>query len=54
MLATETHQARAITVSGWRVDIWTKDLPPEIPPPCWDTRPIDANRAMAATRAMCG
>jgi hypothetical protein len=28
--------------------------PPEIPPPVWDARPIDADRAMAAVRAMCG
>lgn len=28
--------------------------PPEIPPPCWDDREIDAEKAMAAVRAMCG
>lgn len=27
---------------------------PEVPPPVWDDRPIDADRAMAAVRAMCG
>lgn len=26
--------------------------PPEIPPPCWDARPIDADRAIAAVRDM--
>lgn len=26
--------------------------PPEIPPPIWDTRPIDSDRCMAAVRAM--
>lgn len=28
--------------------------PPEVPPPCWDNRPIDCDRAMEAVRAMCG
>lgn len=27
--------------------------PPEVPPPCWDGRPIDADRCHEATRAMC-
>jgi len=26
---------------------------PEVPPPVWDTRPIDAERAISAVRAMC-
>lgn len=26
---------------------------PEVPPPVWDDRPIDPDRAMAAVRAMC-
>lgn len=26
---------------------------PEIPPPCWDERPIDAQRCLDAMRAMC-
>lgn len=28
--------------------------PPECPPPVWDSRPIDAEQAMAAVRAMSG
>ena len=28
--------------------------PPEIPPPCWDAMPVDADKAMAAVRALCG
>jgi len=27
---------------------------PEIPPPIWDSRPIDAERCVAATKALCG
>ena len=27
---------------------------PEIPPPCWDDRKIDAQRCIEAMRAMCG
>lgn len=27
---------------------------PEIPPPCWDQRPIDSEKAIQAVRAMCG
>jgi hypothetical protein len=27
---------------------------PEVPPPVWDDRPIDADRAMAAVRALSG
>lgn len=28
--------------------------PPEIPPPCWDSRAIDPEACAAATRALCG
>ena len=39
------------------VSTWTQ-IPqilnvPEVPPPCWDERPIDADRCWAATLAMC-
>jgi hypothetical protein len=27
---------------------------PEIPPPIWDSRPIDPERCVAATKALCG
>lgn len=27
---------------------------PEVPPPCWDARPVSADAAMKATRALCG
>ena len=27
---------------------------PEVPPPVWDRRPVDADRAMEAVRALCG
>lgn len=32
----------------------TEEDHPEIPPPVWDERRIDPDRAMAAVRAMCG
>jgi hypothetical protein len=32
----------------------TEIVLPEIPPPCWDEREIDADKAVAAVRAMCG
>jgi hypothetical protein len=32
----------------------TEIVLPEIPPEVWNERPIDAERAMAAVRAMCG
>jgi hypothetical protein len=27
---------------------------PEVPPPVWDSRPIDPGRCVAATKALCG
>lgn len=27
---------------------------PEVPPECWQTKPVDGDRCMAAVRAMCG
>lgn len=27
---------------------------PEVPPPCWDERPIDGAKAMEAVRLACG
>ncbi len=27
---------------------------PEVPPPCWDERPIDGARAMQEIRVLCG
>lgn len=32
----------------------TEIFHPEIPPPVWDEREIDADKAMAAVRSMCG
>jgi hypothetical protein len=32
----------------------TEIVLPEIPPPCWDERPISPEACRAATKAMCG
>jgi hypothetical protein len=27
---------------------------PQVPPPCWDLRPVDPLKCAAATKALCG
>jgi hypothetical protein len=39
---------------GTQIDAVEVTEGPEVPPPVWDDRPIDADRAMAAVRALSG
>lgn len=51
--ATDAGDAQAEAFAERLADA-TAAKAPEVPPPIWDTRPIDADRCRDATRAMCG
>lgn len=55
VLSTELHKAERIEVDVENLRITINPGPwPEVPVEVWNPIPVDADRAIAAVRAMCG